>query len=105
MKSVGAAPAFIRWPFLVEGMSIGMIGTAFAFGVVFLVYLGLAAALEPLLGSLLDGFTVLPFVQQLPILLPLFVGVGLFTGGGGSMLSITRYLKEKVYENSELDEA
>jgi len=104
MKSVGAAPAFIRWPFLVEGMSIGLIGTALAFGVVFLVYLGLAAALEPLLGSLLEGFTVLPFAQQLPILLPLFVGVGLLTGGGGSMLSITRYLKEKVYENSELDE-
>jgi len=104
MKSVGAAPAFIRWPFLVEGIALGLMGAAAALGVVFVVYLGLGSALEPLLGRLLHGFRPLPFGEQLPVILPMFVGLGVLTGGGGSMLSITRYLKEKVYEKSELDE-
>ena len=105
MKSVGAAPAFIRWPFLVEGVCIGMLGATLSFALVSLVYMGLTAVLEPVLSSFMGGYSMLSFGQQLHIMLPLFFGVGLLTGGGGSMLSITRYLKEKVYENSELDEA
>ena len=104
MKSVGAAPAFIRWPFLVEGVVLGLLGSAAALLVVFLVYLGIEKALEPLLGTLLGGFRLAPFAQQLKLLLPGFFLVGVLTGGGGSMVSITRYLKEKVYEKSELDE-
>ncbi|MDR3313167.1 MAG: permease-like cell division protein FtsX [Oscillospiraceae bacterium] len=105
MKSVGAAPSFIRWPFLVEGVALGVVGSLAAMGLVFVLYLALAQALEPLLSSLLTGFTLVPFGQYLKYLLPGFLGVGLLTGGGGSMFSITRYLKEKVYENSELEAA
>jgi len=104
MKSVGAAPAFIRWPFLVEGMVLGLLGSAAALLVVFLVYMGMERTLEPLLGTLLGGFKMARFGDQLRLLLPGFFLVGIFTGGGGSMVSITRYLKEKVYEKSELDE-
>jgi cell division transport system permease protein len=104
MKSVGAAPAFIRWPFLVEGVVLGLLGSAAALLVVFLVYLGMDKALEPLLSTFLGGFRLAPFAQQLKLLLPGFFLVGVLTGGGGSMVSITRYLKEKVYEKSELDE-
>ncbi len=103
MKSVGAAPAFIRWPFLVEGIALGVIGSLLALGLVFVVYLALAKTLEPLLGSLLTGYVAVPFKNYLHFLLPGFLGVGLLTGGGGSMISITRYLKEKVYEKSELE--
>jgi len=102
---VGAAPAFIRWPFLVEGLVLGLLGSAAALLVVFLVYLGMEKALGPLLGTFLDGnFKLAPFGEQLHLLLPGFFGVGALTGGLGSMLSITRYLKEKVYEKSELED-
>jgi len=104
MKSVGAAPAFIRWPFLVEGVVLGLLGSAAALLVVFLVYLGMDKALEPLLDTLLGGFRLAPFKAQLKLLLPGFFVVGVLTGGVGSMVSITRYLKEKVYEKSELEE-
>ena len=103
MKSVGAAPAFIRWPFLVEGMALSVAGSLAALGLVFVLYLVLTKALEPLLGSLLTGYEMVPFGQYLQYLLPGFIGIGLVTGGGGSMISITRYLKEKVYEKSELE--
>ena len=105
MKSVGAAPAFIRWPFMVEGVALGVIGSVLALGVVFLVYVSMGSALEPLLGKLLTGYTLVPFGNEIDKILPAFLLVGVITGGGGSMLSITRYLKEKVYEKSELDQA
>ncbi|MCL1951397.1 MAG: permease-like cell division protein FtsX [Oscillospiraceae bacterium] len=101
MKSVGAAPAFIRWPFLVEGVVLGLAGSAAALLVVFLVYLGIDKALQPALDTLLGGFRLAPFRDQLKLLLPGFFVVGVLTGGVGSMVSITRYLKEKVYEDSE----
>jgi cell division transport system permease protein len=104
MKSVGAAPAFIRWPFLVEGVVLGLLGSAVALLVVYLVYLGTDKAMEPLLDTLLGGFRLAPFKDQLKLLLPGFFVVGVLTGGVGSMVSITRYLKEKVYEKSELEE-
>ncbi|MDR2647542.1 MAG: permease-like cell division protein FtsX [Oscillospiraceae bacterium] len=103
MKSVGAAPSFIRWPFLVEGIVLGVLGSLAALVVVGLVYLLLGGVLEPFLARLLSGFSLIPFWVNLPVVLPSFLLVGLVTGGGGSMLSITRYLKEKVYETSELE--
>jgi len=104
MKSVGASPAFIRWPFLVEGIVLGVLGAIVGLAVVLLVYWCLDRALEPLLSRLLGGFALIPILSQLQWLLPAFIAVGILTGGGGSMLSITRYLKEKVYEKSELDD-
>ncbi|MCL2299818.1 MAG: permease-like cell division protein FtsX [Firmicutes bacterium] len=104
MKSVGASPAFIRWPFLVEGVVLGLAGSAAALLVVFLVYLGMDKVLEPLLDTLLGGYRLAPFKDQLKLLLPGFFAVGVLTGGVGSMVSITRYLKEKVYEKSELED-
>lgn len=38
MKFVGAADWFIRWPFLIEGMIMGLIGGIIAVGVVFFAY-------------------------------------------------------------------
>ncbi len=104
MKSVGASPAFIRWPFLVEGLVLGLLGSAVALLLVFLIYFGVEKALEPVMSRLLGGFHMVKFHTQLQLLLPGFLLIGLFTGAGGSMMSITRYLKEKVYEKSELEE-
>jgi len=104
MKSVGASPAFIRWPFLVEGIVLGMLGSVIALGFVFLMYLLLGQAMAPLFVRLLGGgFQLAPFAAYLPWLLPGFLLVGVLTGGGGSMLSITRYLKEKVYDKADED--
>jgi cell division transport system permease protein len=101
MKSVGASQAFIRWPFLVEGVVLGVLGAMFALLVVFLVYALLASVLRPFFSNLLGGgFQLESFTKYLIVLLPGFLGLGVLTGGGGSMLSITRYLKEQVLEEA-----
>ena len=104
MKSVGASAAFIRWPFLVEGIVLGVLGSAVALLLVFLVYTLLGRAMAPLFSRLLGGFDMIPFTKYLPVILPGFLLIGVLTGGGGSMLSITRYLKEKVYDRTDEDE-
>ena len=104
MKSVGASAAFIRWPFLVEGIVLGLLGSAVALLLVFLVYLFLGEAMAPLFSRLLGGFDVVPFTKYLPHILLGFLLIGIITGGGGSMISITRYLKEKVYDKAEDEE-
>ena len=102
MKSVGASPAFIRWPFLVEGIVLGILGSMTALAVVLVVYVLLGRAMEPLLSRLLGGFQLVPFQTYLRYLAPGFLGVGMLTGGLGSMLSISRYLKEQVAQQ-EID--
>jgi len=104
MKSVGASAAFIRWPFLVEGIVLGVLGSAAALLFVFLVYTLLGQAMAPLFSRLLGGFDMVPFTKYLHFILPGFLLIGVLTGGGGSMLSITRYLKEKVYDRTDEDE-
>jgi len=89
MKLVGATDAFVRWPFLLEGIILGLLGA------------GLALLL------LREGYTYLVFrLQHYRRFLPLLTGkeinltltvsllsMGLFFGGFGSHISLKRYLK------------
>lgn len=91
MRMVGATNGFIRLPFVVEGLVLGALGGALAFGLVALVY---RLATEKLLSAMAFGFVVLvPFeVVALP-LLAVFLGVGVLVGVLGGMSAIRNYLK------------
>ena len=99
MKAVGATNWFIRWPFLVEGVIIGIISALLSFGLIF----GLYAAAEKVLASMFAilGNTMVPFEECLWVLLITFVSTGIVTGALGSFISLGRYLKEhgKVVDN------
>ena len=99
MKAVGATNWFIRWPFLVEGVIIGIISALLSFGFIFLLY----AAAEKVLASMFAilGNTMVPFEDCIWILLISFVSTGVVTGALGSFISLGRYLKEhgKVVDN------
>lgn len=99
MKAVGATNWFIRWPFLVEGVIIGILSAIISFGLIF----GLYAAAEKVLASMFDilGNTMVPFEECIWVLLIAFVSTGVVTGAAGSFISLGRYLKEhgKVVEN------
>lgn len=100
MKSVGATPWFIRWPFMVEGMLLGIFSGVLSLGIVWGIYYLVQRALEPMLKFLLrDGFV--PFSKYALILLGAFVLIGLVAGAFGSAISINRYVKEQEYDTDD----
>jgi len=88
MKFVGASDWFIRWPFILQGMLLGLLGALVAGGVLFLLYFNLNqyVALE------------IPFLPLLPMTPYLFLLIrnlalgGIVIGFYGSMMSLGRYL-------------
>jgi cell division transport system permease protein len=90
MKLVGATDAFIKWPFIIEGIIIGVIGSIFSFVILKvsydLVFMQLSQALPflPLIGD-----------QKHLIAVYLIVGcVGIFLGMIGGYISVSKSLKE-----------
>ena len=89
MKSVGATNAFVRMPFLVEGMVLGLISAAISTGVLALVYQGIGMVIE----NAQSVFRFIPFIEVLPYVAAAFVLFGLFVGFCGGFISIRKYLK------------
>ncbi len=90
MKYVGATNSFIRWPFLFEGMIIGLVGSGIASAVLWELYkvmLDEAAA---------AGLLFIPFIGIYPFMLHvtlLLLGAGILIGALGSAISIRKYMK------------
>ena len=93
MKAVGATNWFIRWPFMIEGMILGTISGVVSLGVLW----GLYAVAEKVFAQTLSliGFSLVPFSGYWWQILLVFVAIGLFTGGFGSLVSMAKYLKEQ----------
>ena len=89
MKMVGATNHFIRAPFVVEGMFLGLCAAVLAFFVQWGVYAYVG-------GQLAEGtaiLTMVPFVTVWKRVLGLMAGAGLLLGVGGSVITIRRFLK------------
>ncbi len=91
MKMVGATNSFIRLPFVVEGLVLGVMGG----GLAFLAEWGLYSLLASrLMGTLAGSFiSVIPFMHvALPMLIA-YLGIGVFVGVFGGVNAIRNYLK------------
>ena len=91
MKMVGATNGFIRLPFVVEGLVLGLVGGLIAF----LLQWGLYSLIvSKIMSTMAAGIiTVLPFASvALPLLL-VFLGVGVLVGVFGGLTAIRNYLK------------
>ncbi len=91
MKMVGATNGFIRLPFVVEGLILGLLGG----GLGFLAEWGLYALItKQLIGSLTGSFlTVVPFSAVAIPMLIVFLSIGVFVGAFGGVNAIRNYLK------------
>ena len=88
MKMVGATNWFIRWPFVIEGLLLGLVGGGLAFFAQWGVYL----ELHQMIASILPAFSMVEFELVRPYILGIFLGVGVVVGIGGSVLSMRRFL-------------
>ncbi len=93
MKAVGATNSFIRWPFLIEGVTIGLISAALGLGVLYGIYYFAGDALLTIFG-ILDGKLV-EFKDYVLQIAAGFVAVSIVTAGIGSIFSIGKYLREQ----------
>lgn len=95
MKYVGATNGFIRWPFFVEGTSVGLISGLLAAGLVIGAYalvLNKVGAMSGFWGPIL-GSCLLSVGQVWPIVLGAFLIFGVIIGSIGTATSIRKYLE------------
>jgi len=91
MKMVGANNIFIRFPFVVEGLVLGMMGSVIAFFAQWGIYALVAErVMTSIAGELL---TMIPFQSVMYIVLAVYLGIGILVGAFGSNIAIRNYLK------------
>ena len=90
MKMVGATNGFIRFPFMVQGFFLGIIGAALAFGVEWFLYDGLVKKITEV--DALGLFNFVPFQELLLPMVLVFAAAGLFVGIFGSISAIRKFM-------------
>jgi len=91
MKMVGATNMFIRLPFIIEGLLLGVLGGGLAFGAVWGLY---ELTCQKLLGGFIGGIVdIVPFSVVMVPLFVVFMGIGVFVGAFGGNIAIRSYLK------------
>lgn len=91
MKMCGATDAFIRWPFVVEGMILGLAGAVLAFFAQWGVY-ELAVKLI-VQNNGLSPMVMLPYGEMAKNILAAFGVTGFVIGVGGSLMAIRKFLQ------------
>ena len=93
MKYVGATNGFIRWPFAVEGIIIGLISGAISLGIIATLYLLIAQNVNFISFLSKIGLSLLEFSEMFNLILIVYLVLGVGIGILGSTLSMRKYLK------------
>jgi cell division transport system permease protein len=88
MKFVGATDWFIRWPFVIEGMVIGLIGAMLACGALFVAY----NALITWISAQLAFISLVPTTYILSTISWEFMLGGIVVGGIASIIALRKFL-------------
>lgn len=89
MKYVGASDWFIRWPFVLEGAILGIIGAFIATLAIMFFYDSLLSKA----GGFAFFVTLVPIEQVFKPIILSFLAIGIVVGILGSVISIRKYLK------------
>lgn len=100
MKSVGATNGFVRLPFVIEGMILGVISGVISLGLVWAFYEFAINQFGDLISSL--GLEALKFSNYALPMLGIFIAIGIVTGVGGALLSMGKYLNKEGSERNGL---
>ena len=91
MKMCGATNGFVRWPFVFEGLIIGLVGAVVAFFLQWGIYVLITKAIAGT--DTIQLITMLPFRRLAGRVMTIFAGTGFVIGVGGSVLAIRRFLQ------------
>lgn len=93
MKYIGATDFFVRSPFVVEGMLIGVIGTIIPLALIYFLY-------DVVIGFIIERFSVLSqlltflTIQEIfHVLVPVSLAIGLGIGFLGSIITVRKHLR------------
>jgi len=92
MKFVGATDWFVRMPFIIEGIIVGIIGAASASAILGAAYY----YCSDLVKNQMIGFmsiSLMPFNQIITSMVVLLITVGIIIGAAGSLISVRKFIK------------
>ena len=93
MKYVGATDGFIRWPFIVEGVIIGVLAAMLSLVIIGIVYYAGGNAITDSVILQKVGYTLLSFSDMVSLLVTVYLVLGIGIGTLGSVISMRKYLK------------
>ena len=92
MKAVGATDAFIRLPFIIEGVILGLFSAVLSEGILYFCYRVAG-------DSMGESFSLsIPFSEQALPIFGIFAAIGVVAGALGSAFMISKYLKREGSE-------
>lgn len=94
MKAVGATNSFIRLPFVIEGMAIGVISSLISMGLIYFCYRIVGDTIATSLGTL----QIVSFTDAFLQLFVTALFIGVFSGLLGSLIMISKYLRKEGSE-------
>ncbi|MDD2552943.1 MAG: FtsX-like permease family protein, partial [Desulfotomaculaceae bacterium] len=89
MKFLGATNLFVQFPFILEGMILGLVGSLIAIAIVYFGYISIIDNIQlslPFMRLVTDKALIKP-------LMGLLLLIGLVIGAAGSLISMRRFLK------------
>jgi len=92
MKFVGATDWFVRMPFVIEGIIVGIIGAVVSTGILGVGYYYLSGLVKKQMIGFMS-ISLIPFNQVITSMVVLLIAVGVIIGAAGSLLSVRKFIK------------
>ena len=93
MKYIGATDFFVRSPFVIEGMLIGLIGAAIPLGIIYGVYNMVMEYMTTRFTALASLLKFLTVDEIFAVLTPVSLGIGVGIGFLGSFATVRKHLR------------
>ena len=93
MKYIGATDFFVRAPFVVEGLIIGLIGASIPLGIIYVIYNRAIVFITERFSVLSDLLHFLPIETIFSTLVPVSLGMGAGIGFIGSFVTVRKHLR------------
>lgn len=93
MKYIGATDFFVRSPFVIEGILIGLMGSAVPLVAIYYLYTNVIVYINERFQILSGLLNFLPVETIYSTLLPISIGIGVGIGFLGSIVTVRKHLK------------